>query len=87
MLKINFKPSFPHSQRDKFIHVFRDLGFSYEQIIQNEEYSLLRFFGKIPAAEKNNTNVDVMFCDDVNINDFKSLSVGNVEIYVLFERS
>lgn len=87
MLKINFNTSFPHSQRDKFIHGFRELGFSYERIIQNGQCSLFRFFGKIPFEDENKTNVDVMFSNDVNIDDFKSLLVGDVEIYVLFERS
>lgn len=86
MLKINFNTPFPHSQRDKFIHGFRELGFSYERIIQNGQYSLFRFFGEIPF-EENKSNVDVMISDDVNIKDFKSLLVGNVEIYFLFERS
>lgn len=87
MLKINFNTPFPHSQRDKFIHGFRELGFSYERIIQSGEFSLFRFFGKIPYDESKKNNVDVMICDDVNIDDFKSLFVGNVEIFVLFERS
>ena len=87
MLKINFNTPFPHSQRDKFIHGFRELGFSYRRIIQNGDYSLFCFFGKIPIDEKHNTNVDVMLLDDVNINEFSSLLVGNVEIYVFFERS
>lgn len=87
MLKINFNTPFPHNQRDKFIHGFRELGFSSERIIQSGECSLFRFFGKLPSSENCKTNVDIMLCDDVNIDDFKSLLVGNVEIYVLFERS
>lgn len=86
MVKINFKTVFPHSQRDKFIHAFRDLGFSYERIIQSEEYSLFRFFGEIPEGDSE-TNIDIMITDDVYVDLFKEMFVGNVEIYLMFERS
>ena len=87
MLKINFNTPFPHSQRDKFIHGFRDLGFSYRRIIQNGDYSLFCFFGKIPIDSKHNTNFDIMVSNDVDIDNFQSLLVRDVEIYVYFERS
>lgn len=87
MLKINFNTPFPHSQRDKFIHGFRDIGFSYRREIQNGEYSLFCFFGKIPIDDSHITNVDIIVSDDVDINNFQSLLVRDVEIYCLFERS
>ena len=88
MLKINFNTPFPHSQRDKFIHGFRELGFSYRRIIQNGDYSLFCFFGSIPCDELHKkSNVDVIVGSDIDIDTFQSLLVGNVEIYVYFERS
>lgn len=86
MLKINFNTPFPHSQRDIFLHSMRDLGFSYDRIIQSGEYSLFKFYGELPKTDKQ-TNVDVIIGDDVNINVFKQLLVNKVEIYVMFERS
>lgn len=86
MLKINFNIPFPHSQRDIFLHSMRDLGFSYDRIIQSGEYSLFKFFGKLPETNKK-TNIDVIIGDDVNIDTFNQLLVKDVEIFVMFERS
>lgn len=86
MLKINFNTPFPHSQRDIFLHSMRDLGFSYDRIIQSGEYSLFKFFGKLPETNKK-TNIDVIIGDDVNIDTFNQLLVKDVEIFVMFERS
>lgn len=86
MLKINFNTPFPHSQRDVFLHSMRDIGFTYDRVIQNGEYSLFKFFGSLPQTDKK-SNVDVIIGDDVNINVFKQLLVKDVEIYVMFERS
>lgn len=86
MLKINFNTPFPLSQRDIFLHSMRDLGFSYDRIIQNGEYSLFKFFGKLPETNKK-TNIDVIIGDDVNIETFNQLLVKDVEIFVMFERS
>lgn len=86
MVKINFNKPFPHSQRDVFIHAFRDLGFKYERIIQNGDFALFRFFGKLPYSE-GKINIDVIVSSDTNIDDFKQLLVTNVELFVIFERS
>ena len=86
MVKINFNTPFPHSQRDVFIHAFRDLGFKYERIIQSGEYSLFKFFGKLPQSDSK-TNIDIMVSSDTDIDVFKQLLVKNVEIFVMFERS
>lgn len=86
MVKINFNTPFPHSQRDVFIHAFRDLGFKYERVFQSGEYSLLKFFGKLPHSDKK-TNIDIIVSDETDIDDFKQLLVCNVEIFVMFERS
>ena len=86
MVKINFNIPFPHNQRDVFIHAFRDLGFKYELIIQNGDFALFRFFGKLPCFE-DKTNIDVIVSNDLNIDDFKQLLVTKVELFVMFERS
>ena len=87
MLKINFNTPFPHSQRDVFIHSFRDMGFKYERIIQNGDFSLFRFYGKIPCEDFRKTNVDIIFGDDVDIDKISSSLVRSIEIYCMFERS
>lgn len=86
MVKINFNTPFPHSQRDVFIHAFRDLGFKYERIIQSGEYSLFKFFGTLPH-DNSKTNIDIIVSGGTDIDDFKQLLVKNVEIFVMFERS
>lgn len=87
MVKINIKTVFPKSQRDVFIHAFRDIGWKYERIIQNGEFSLFRFFGTLPACSNDDTNVDIILTDDIYIDEFKQLFVKDVEIFVQFERS
>lgn len=86
MVKINFNTPFPHSQHDVFIHAFRDLGFTYERIIQSGQYSLFKFFGTLPQSDSK-TNIDIMVSSDTDIDVFKQLLVKNVEIFVMFERS
>lgn len=86
MVKINFNTPLPHSQRDVVIHAFKSVGWKYERIIQNGEFSLFRFFGKLPQDERK-TNIDVIVSDGTNIDDFKQLFVSDVEIYFYFERS
>ena len=86
MVKINFNTPFPHSQRDVFIHAFRDLGFKYERIFQSGEYSLFKFFGTLPLSDSK-TNIDILVSSDTDIDVFKQLLVKNVEIFVMFERS
>lgn len=87
MVKINFNTPFPHSQRDLFIHAFRDLGFKYERVIQSGKFSLFRFFGVLPFTKDKNTNLDIIVSDLTDIDVFQSLLVKNVEIFVMFERS
>lgn len=86
MVKINFNTAFPHNQRDVFIHAFRDLGFKYERIIQNGEFSLFRFFGSLPTNDSK-TNIDIIVSNDTDIDNFKQMLVKDVEIYCMFERS
>lgn len=86
MVKINFNTPLPHSQRDVVIQAFEAVGWKYERIIQNGEFSLFRFFGKLPQDERK-TNIDVIVSDGTNIDDFKQLFVSDVEIYFYFERS
>ena len=87
MVKINFNTPIPHCQRDVVIHAFKDLGFKYERIIQNGEFSLLRFFGDLPSDNFHKTNLDIQVSNDLDITYFKSMFVGSVEIFVYFERS
>lgn len=54
MLKINFNTPLKKNQRDDFIHCMKNLGFVYERIIQNGEYSLLRFYGELPDISLDN---------------------------------
>lgn len=86
MVKINIKTVFPKSQRDVFIHAFRSIGWKYERIIQNGEFSLFRFFGKLPECSNDSTNVDVILTDGIYI-DLNQFLVSDVEIFVQFERS
>lgn len=86
MVKININTPLAHSQRDIVIKAFKSIGWKYERIIQSGEYSLFRFFGSLPADNRN-SNVDVIVGDDVDIDIFKQLLVREVEIFILFERS
>lgn len=82
-LKLNFNTPVPKNQRDKTIKALKDLGFSYNRIIQSGEYSLHRFYGRLPCGI---TDVDIksISCDD----DFYQMfqNVDNVEIYLFIER-
>lgn len=86
MVKINFNTPIPYSQRDKFIHAMRDLGFTYERIYQNGVCSLHKFSGKLPLTDKK-SNIDILVERDVSPDIYKSLSVGYVELFFLIERS
>lgn len=86
MVKININTPLAHSQRDNVIKAFKSIGWKYERIIQNGEYSLFRFFGNLPADERI-TNVDIIVGDDVDIDIFKQLLVRDVEVFIMFERS
>lgn len=86
MVKINFNTPIPHSQRDSFIHAMKALGFSYERIYQTGEYSLHRFFGKLPQSD-NKSNIDILVTDDTEIDSFKQMLVCYVEMFFLIERS
>ena len=86
MVKININTPLPHESRNTFIQAFKSIGWKYERVIQNGEFAILRFFGKFPS-DGCKPNIDIILGDDVNINEFKQLFVGEVEIYFLFERS
>ena len=86
MVKINFNTPLPHSQRDVFIKAFRSIGWGYDRIFQNGDFTLLKFHGKLPSGERS-TNIDILVSDDTDIDSFKQLFVGYCEIYFYFERS
>lgn len=82
-LKLNFNTPIPKNQRDKVIKAFRDIGLSYQRIIQSGCYSLHKFYGRLPCGV---TDVDIksISCDDDFYQMFKD--VDNVEIYLFIER-
>lgn len=85
MLRINFNTPVPYSQRDKVIRGLKNMGLSYERIIQNGTYSLHRFYGRLP--ECGNDGVEIHFIDDRTREEFKAHGVANsVEIYLKIER-
>lgn len=85
MLKINFQTPVPYSERDKIIRGLKDLGLSYERIIQNGTYSLHKFYGRLPNSVDD--NVVIHFIDDKTREEFKAHGVANsVEIYLKIER-
>lgn len=85
-LKLNFNTPIPHSQRGQTIKAFRDLGLSYERIYQSGEYSLHRFFGRLPTV-CGSSDVDIInisVSPDVDLVQFKD--VDFIEIYLFIER-
>ena len=85
MLRINFNTPVPYSQRDKIIRGLKDMGLSYERIIQNGTYSLHRFYGRLP--EIGYDDVQIHFIDDRTREEFKAHGVANsVEIFLKIER-
>ena len=86
MVKINFNTPLQHCQRDDLIRGMHSLGFEFERIYQNGVYQLFKFSGKLPCDGKKE-NIDISISDDIEIKDFKSMLVSNVEIYIMVERS
>lgn len=85
MLRINFNTPVPYNERDKVIRGLKNLGLSYERIIQNGTYSLHRFYGRLP--EFGDENVQIHFIDDKTREEFKAHGVANsVEIFLKIER-
>lgn len=83
-LKINFSDPLPYPERNKVIHGLKSLGFSYEHVYQNGQYSLHRFFGRLPTIN-GSSDIDILF-DDKTKSDFSQYHIDNVEIYLLSER-
>lgn len=85
-LKINFNEPCPHNQRDRIIKSFRDLGLSYERIYQSGEYSLHRFYGRLPTVS-GSSDIDIkkISVDDNVLESLKN--VDFIEIYLNIERN
>lgn len=83
-LKINFSDPLPYTERNKVIHGLKSLGFSYDRVYQNGQYSLHRFFGRLPTMN-GSSNVDILF-DDNTKSEFLKYQIDSVEIYLLSER-
>lgn len=85
MLRINFNTPVPYKERDNVIRGLKNMGLSYERIIQNGTYSLHRFYGRLP--EFGDENIQIHFIDDKTREEFKAHGVANsVEIYLKIER-
>ena len=85
MLRINFNTPVPYNQRDKVIKGLKDMGLNYERIYQSGNYSLHRFFGRLPTM--GDDDVYIHFIDDKSREELKAHGVANsVEIYLNIER-
>lgn len=82
-LKLNFNTPVPKNQRDKTIKAFRDLGLSYQRIIQSGEYSLHKFYGRLPCGVSD-VDIKSISCNDEFYQMFRD--VDNIEIYMFIER-
>lgn len=85
-LKINFNEPCPHNQRDRIIKAFRELGLSYERVYQSGEYSLHRFYGRLPTVcGSSDIDVKSISIDDNLLETFHN--VDYIEIYLNIERN
>lgn len=85
-LKINFNDPCPHNQRDRIIKAFRELGLSYERVYQSGEYSLHRFYGRLPTVcGSSDIDVKSISIDDNLLETFHN--VDFIEIYLNIERN
>lgn len=85
-LKINFNEPFLHNQRDRIIKAFRELGLSYERVYQSDEYSLHRFYGRLPTVcGSSDIDVKSISIDDNLLETFHN--VDFIEIYLNIERN
>ena len=82
-LKLNFNTPVPKNQRDKTIKAFRDLGLSYQRIIQSGDYSLHKFYGRLPFGVSD-VDIKSISCNDEFYQLFRD--VDNIEIYLFIER-
>lgn len=83
-LKLNFNTPCPKNERSKVIKAFKDLGFTYERIIQSGDYSLHRFYGRLPTIHCTDVKIESISCDDDFKKEFKN--VDAIEIYLFIER-
>lgn len=84
-LKLNFNEPCPHNQRDQVIKAFRDLGFSYERIYQAGDYSLHRFYGRLPTRSgRSDIDIKTISINDDLLETFHD--VDYIEIYLSIER-
>lgn len=84
MIKIQFDQPLPHVYRDKLIHDFRDLGFKYDRIFQSGEYSMFKFYGRLPTIPEG--TISVIVEDDDHLQDFKQIKNDFLEITFFIER-
>lgn len=95
MLKINFTTPVPNEQIKSLIHSFQSIGFKYDRVFQNGEFTIHKFFGTFSdiglSGEKilnikNSPNVNCVFESDEIKKRFCECLVGHVELVFLGER-
>lgn len=85
-LKLSFNEPYPHNQRDRIIKAFHELGLSYERVYQSGEYSLHRFYGRLPTVcGSSDIDVKSISIDDNLLETFHN--VDFIEIYLNIERN
>lgn len=85
-LKLNFNTPCPHNQRNQIIKAFRDLGLSYERVYQAGEYSLHRFYGRLPTINgSSDIDIKTISVNDDFLDTFHD--VDYIEIYLPIERN
>lgn len=84
-LKLSFNEPFPYSKRHDIITAFKQLGLSYERIIQNGQFSIHRFYGRLPTV-KGSSDIDIksISIDDDLLNTFHDVTF--VELFIQIER-
>lgn len=86
MLKITFSSPIPYEERDKIIRGLKNLGLSYERIYQPSEYSLHRFYGRLPTFKENNVHLN--FIDEKTKEDLEFFGTSQqIEIFLYIERA
>lgn len=85
MLKIYFNTIVPYPQRNKLIHAFKDLGFKFDRILSNGQYSTIRFRGRLPTLNNSNL-IDIYYSDENIKNEFKNINAEITELFFYCER-
>ena len=84
MLKLTFNKPLPYSERQHLIHSLKKLGFKYEHIFSDGQYSKHKFSGSLINGRAS-PDIDLYLSDEAK-EQFKDINLNYVEIYFFTER-